>query len=114
MRRATQPSTGDLDDLRLPRSAPRRFWSQAILFAACVLLANGLVGERGLLERVRARRNYAEAAEGLARLRQQNFRLRETVHNLRTDPATIEAVAREELGLIRRGEILVSVRNLKR
>jgi len=98
----------------VPRPAPRRFWWHAILFAGCVLLANGLVGERGLLERVRARRSYAEAAEDLGRLRQLNVRLRESGPKLRSDPATIEGVAREELGLIRRGEILVSVRNLKR
>jgi cell division protein FtsB len=91
----------------------RRFWSHAVLFAACVLLANGLVGERGLTETLRARRAFTESAQGLARLRQQNSTLRETVRNLRSDPATIEAVAREELGLVRRGEILVTIRDAR-
>ncbi len=102
-----------LDDLRPVRPQARRFWSHAVLFAACVLLANGLVGERGLTETLRARRTFADAARDLARLRQQNAALREAARNLRSDPATIEAAAREELGLIRRGEILVTVRDAR-
>lgn len=108
--------TGDaspLDDLRLARPSVRRIWSHAILFAACVLLANGLFGERGLTETLRARRAFAEAAQDLARLRHENAVLRGRAHGLRSDPATIEEVAREELGLIRRGEILVTIRDLK-
>ena len=43
-------------------------------------------------------------------LRGQNARLREEVRRLRDDPATIEYVARKDLGLARRGEILVHVK----
>jgi cell division protein FtsB len=105
--------TSPIDDLRLARPQVRRFWSHAVLFAACVLLANGLVGERGLTETLRARRTFAEAARDLARLRQQNAALRNSARNLRTDPGAIEAAAREELGLIRPGEILVTIRDAR-
>jgi cell division protein FtsB len=43
----------------------------------------------------------------LERLRSENIRLREEVRLLREDPETIEFVARKELGLARRGEVLV-------
>ena len=98
----------------IPRPQPRRFWSRAIVFAACVLLANGLFGERGLVETIRARRAFSTASQDLARLRQDNVALRETARRLRHDLPTIEFVAREELGLIRPGEILVTIRDLKR
>ena len=39
--------------------------------------------------------------------------LREDVHRLASDPAAIEAVARQELGLARPGEILVVVKDVK-
>lgn len=94
------------------RRGPRRFWSHLALFAASVLLVNGLFGERGLLQGRRARRSYAAAAEDLMRLRQANDALRERARRLRSDPATIEAVARGELGLVRPDEILVTVRDL--
>ena len=85
-----------------------------MLFAASVLLVNGLFGQRGLLETRRARRAYAAAGDDLARLRHDNQVLRERARRLRDDPRTIEDVARGELGLVGRGEILVTVRDLER
>ena len=108
----TLPRASDDRNERPYAPRPRRFWSQAALFAACVLLANGLFGERGLTETIHARRAFSEAVRDLARLRYENATLRETARLLRDDPATIEAVARGELWLVRRGEILVTVRNL--
>jgi cell division protein FtsB len=103
------------DDAALPirRRAPRRFWSHAILFTACVLLVNAVFGEKGLMDTMRARKSYAASARDLDRLKRENAALRDEARRLRNDPATIEAVARGELGLIRPGEILVTVRDVK-
>jgi cell division protein FtsB len=98
---------------RNQRGEPRRFWPQVMLFAACVLLVNGLFGERGLTESIRARRAYAVSVRELNDLKRDNARLREQARRLRTDAGTIEAVAREQLGLIRQGEILVTIHDSK-
>jgi cell division protein FtsB len=84
-----------------------------MMFAACVLLVNGLFGERGLMDTIRARRAYSNAARDLDRLKRDNEALRERARRLRTDPATIESVARGELGLIRPGEILFTIKDVK-
>ena len=97
----------------LPRRQPRRFWPHAVLFAACVLLANGLFGERGLMDTIRARRAFSTAARDLAQLKRANDALRDTARRLRSDPATIESVARGELGLLRPGEILVTIKDVQ-
>ena len=97
----------------LPRRQPRRFWSHALLFAACVLLVNAVVGDRGLMDTMRARRARAAAAQELARLKRDNATLRDQARRLRSDPRTIESVARGELGLVRPGEILVTVKDVK-
>jgi len=97
----------------LSRRQPRRFWSHAMLFAACVLLVNGLFGERGLMDTVRARRAILAANRDLDRLRRDNAGLRDLARRLRSDPATIESVARGELGLVRRDEILITVKDVK-
>jgi cell division protein FtsB len=97
----------------LLRRQPRRFWSHAALFAATVLLVNGLFGERGLMDTIRARRASAVAARDLEQLRRDNVALRERATRLRSDPATIESVARQELGLMRPGEILVTIKNVR-
>ena len=71
-----------------------------------MLVADALVGEKGFMETLRARKQYAELAASVQHLREENARLREAGRRLREDPATIEAIAREELGLLRPGEVL--------
>jgi cell division protein FtsB len=116
MARSTPPVVPDLEPASRPlprRRQPRRFWTHLILFGAGVLLVNGLFGERGLADTIRARRASLEASRDLDRLKRDNASLREQARRLREDPATIEAVARGQLGLIRPGEILVTVKNIK-
>jgi cell division protein FtsB len=96
-----------------PRRHSRRFWSHAALFVACVLLVNGLFGERGLMDTIRARRASSAAARDLNRLRRDNVALRDRARRLRSDPGTIESVARGELGLMRPGEILVTIKDVR-
>jgi len=95
------------------RRQPRRFWSQALLFVACVLAVNAVFGEKGLTDTIRARRSRSAAADELARLKRENATLRDQARRLRNDPATIESVARGELGLVRPGEILVTIKDVK-
>ena len=105
---------------RLPASpAPltepgRRKALQLLLaFVTLVLVLNALLGERGLMETVRARRQHAELVTAIDRMRAENARLRDEARRLRTDPATIEALARQELGLIRPGEMLFIIRDAR-
>ncbi len=97
----------------IPRRQSRRFWGPAILFVSSVLLVNALFGDRGLMETIRARRTNAAATDDLRRLKQENSKMREQARRLRNDPQTIESVARAELGLLRPGEILVTVKDVK-
>jgi cell division protein FtsB len=91
----------------------RRALNFLLVFAAVVLLADALVGERGLVATTRARRVSDDAAEKVERLRRENRQLRDAAKRLREDPTTIESLAREELGLIRQGEVLVVVKDRK-
>ena len=77
-----------------------------------MLVLDGLFGDRGLAETMRAKREFADAAAGLNRLKQENAALLERARLLTNDPRVLESVAREELGLVRPGEILVKIRDL--
>ncbi len=85
---------------------------RGLLFVAGVILLDSLFGDRGLAQTVRARTDYKRAVASLEALKAQNAQLRDEVRRLTADPAAIEAVAREELGLVRPGEILVVVKDL--
>lgn len=88
-----------------------RLLNYTIGFVLIVLVADALVGDKGMIDTIRARRHYQEVADGLAQKRQENARLRDQIRRLKEDPATIESLAREQLGLIRDGEVVFIVRD---
>jgi cell division protein FtsB len=94
-------------------SARRKTLQLLLVFVTLVLLIDALVGEKGLLETVRARRQHRELTGSIDRLRIENAQLREQARRLREDPATIESLARQELGLIRPGETLFIIKDAK-
>jgi cell division protein FtsB len=83
-----------------------------LIFVASIILVDALVGDRGLLATMRARREYDELAATIARERADNARLREQVQRLTDDPAAIEEVARRDLGLMKPGEKVFIVKDV--
>ena len=74
-----------------------------------ILIANALIGDRGLPATLRIRGEHRELAAAIAALRATNQSLRHEAERLRNDPAAIEALARGDLGLMRPGERLFIV-----
>ena len=106
------------EPLRRKRHAPglpvlppgRKTLHLLLIFVTLVLVLDALVGEKGLLETMRARRQHRELTASIDRLRAENAHLREEARRLLEDPSAIESLAREELGLIRPGEMLFIVK----
>ena len=98
-----------------PEAAPSawrsRLLNYALAFVTVVLVVDSLVGDKGLLDTLRARRQHEALAAGLAQKRHENSRLRDDIRRLKEDPGAIESLAREELGLMREGEVLFIVRD---
>lgn len=89
----------------------RRIINWLLLFVTCVLVAEALVGNRGFLATLRARRQYEALAARVAAERAENARLLEEANLLRSDPETIADVARRELGLMKPGEKVFIIKN---
>ena len=100
------------DLLPIPRRGERRRRriDLALTIFAVILLVNAVVGDRGLIETWRARSQYVTLEGTIGDLRSRNQTLREEARRLREDPSRIESLARQDLGLLRPGEILVVVR----
>ena len=102
--------------VRAPRKpAPgraRRVVHGLLLLAAAAIIADTLVGDRGLLAMMQARREYSELATSLAQAKLENARLREEARRLRDDPKAIEEIARRDLGFIRPGEKVFIIRDV--
>ena len=90
----------------------RRLVHLLLLFVSVLIVVDALVGNRGLLAMLGARRQHAEFAAGIAHQRAENARLREEVSRLTDDPSAIEEIARRDLGLIRPGEKVFIVKDL--
>jgi cell division protein FtsB len=76
--------------------------------AAAVVLA-GLVfqaGEYGMLDWLKLRSQLAEERRAVRDLERQLDSLQRLAHALETDPAAQERAAREQFGMIRKGELL--------
>ena len=98
-----------------PPSAWRRRGVHLLLaFVTLVLVIDALAGEKGLLESMRARRQYEQLARSLDDLKRENARLRDEARRLREDPTAIESLAREELGLVRPGEVVFILKDEKK
>ncbi|MFN8628410.1 MAG: septum formation initiator family protein [Candidatus Binatia bacterium] len=83
---------------------------KGILATCAVLLAllgvDAVYGEHGLAHLSRMRAEQGELERTAFELQQHNERLRERIRKLRTDDTYLEKLARERLGLVKKGEIL--------
>ena len=110
----TQPRSAQAAPLNVERERRVNPWiRRGLVFLACAILRDGVFGDRGLAQTRKARRDYERAANDLLRLETENRALRDEIRRLEADPGALEAVARQELGLIRPGEILIVVKDAK-
>ena len=87
-----------------------KVYNRRILIPVFLLLSVMILftffGEKGLLKVYRLRRELREIERANMELRRENERLRAEIDNLRTNNKYIEELARRELGLVRKGEIV--------
>src|SRR5215203_5304837 len=102
-------------DTSTPVVRPRgqRVVGYVLAIVTAMLVIDAVVGEKGLLEIFRARRQHSELEGALAAAKASNAELRAETRRLREDPSAIEELARRELGFIRPGEKLFIIKDLE-
>jgi len=102
------------DDAPKAESSPRgrRLLRVGLGIVTLVVLIDAIVGEKGLVALMRARDLEAAVASDLQRVRDENRRTVEQARRYREDPATLEELARRDLGYIKPGEKLFIIRDL--
>lgn len=81
------------------------------VIAVIALVVGSLFGDRGILQLLRQRQRTEELAREIEQLRNENRILAEEILALRRDPAALERLAREQLGLARPGETVFLLRS---
>jgi len=98
-------------DFRLAVQTGWRWWKLALVCAALAGWVYLLVaGDGGLLELRETRRELADLEARVDRLVAQNDSLSSVLKRLENDPAYLEKVAREDLGMVKPGERLYRLR----
>jgi len=112
----TPPMTDERaqDDAPKPETTPRgrRLFRAGLIVVTIVVLIDAIVGEKGLVALMRANDDKAAVVHELETVRLDNQRALEQARRYREDPATLEELARRDLGLIKPGEKLFIIRDL--
>jgi len=86
------------------------FWSrharEILMLALLVLGIHDVFGAHGVLAMRRTQTEMEQLHSDIARLNDENGKLTSEVKSLKTDPKSIERIAREEMGLARPGEMI--------
>jgi len=96
--------------MKADRSSRTARWKKlffaTVILVSLYLLASLVLGEMGLVKYYRMKAQYRDLTTDIAQLKQDNAKLLKDVRALKTDPACIERIARDKLGLARPGEIV--------
>ena len=94
---------GELEQRRIHL---KRLFCAMALFINGYLLLSFLFGEMGLLKFIKMKQTYAQIQRENRDLREEDERLARRIEMLKTDPDTIEQIARDRLGLVKEGELI--------
>jgi cell division protein FtsB len=89
----------------------RRMVRTGLVLVLVFAVVDGVFGERGLLANMEVRRRIAVQQSAIDEMTTRNDALTEEIRLLREDPAAVEELAREELGLMKDGELLIILRD---
>jgi cell division protein FtsB len=89
-----------------PDRPPLRRHLRLVIIFLIALVAVSVMGNRGLFRLYQMHRDRAALEREIEHLSSANAALTEEVRLLKTDPARIEGIAREELGLVKPGELV--------
>lgn len=81
------------------------------LLGVCVvaLLIHNVFGTHGLLAMRQTRMEIEKVQKDIDRLNGENEKLSQQVKDLKSDPHTIEKIAREDFGFVRQGEVVIKI-----
>ena len=92
-----------------PASFWRRHAREFLGLAIVLLAAHDIFGAHGFIAMRRTQRELAGIRANMDRLNNENKALAGQIRDLKTDPTTIERLAREEMGLARPGEVIIKL-----
>jgi cell division protein FtsB len=88
------------------RAFVTRHMREILILALLLLAVHDVFGEHGFLAMWRTQKQMTELRADIDRLTKENNKMSSQVTALKTDPETIEHIAREQMGLAKPGELI--------
>jgi cell division protein FtsB len=110
-----RPSSLESADARLQSFSEQlsQFWRRNLMWILLVgftlLILQDVFGTHGVLAMRRAQREATREQQQIDGMNKENVELQNRVNSLKTDPQTIERIAREQMGLARPGEYVFKI-----
>ncbi len=93
-------------DLQRRHRRHRLIWYTVGALIAGYFLVLLIFNEMGLMKFISVVKTHRDLSQEIEHLVRRNHELRERARALRDDPETIESIARQELGLVKKGELV--------
>ena len=93
----------------LVRAFLRRNLNWFLIAGLALLILQDVFGTHGVLAMRRSIKEAAQVQQEIDRLNAENQKLQDHVQSLKSDPAAIEKIAREDMGLARPGEYIFKI-----
>jgi cell division protein FtsB len=87
----------------------RKNLRQILGIALFALLVHDVFGPHGFIAMRRTQKEIDQIREQIVKMNEQNKSLTDQVTSLKSDPQSIERIAREEMGLARPGEMIFKI-----
>jgi cell division protein FtsB len=91
------------------RKLIRQYGRHVLIIFVVVLVVHDVFGPHGFLVMRHKQQEIQKVNAQIDQLNKENASLEQNVKDLKTDPQTIRKIAREELGLVKPGEIVIKL-----
>jgi cell division protein FtsB len=91
------------------RKLGRQHSRHVLIIFVVVLVVHDVFGPHGFLVMRHKQQEIQKVNAQIDQLNKENAALEQNVKDLKTDPQTIRKIAREELGLVKPGEIVIKL-----
>lgn len=94
-------------------SKNKKLITMIIVFFFLFLFFTAVLGDNGLLRLYQMSETKRELVEQITKIKEENQELQKKIYAFKNDPLYIEKIAREELGLLKPGEIVYDFKGIK-
>ena len=91
------------------RRLGRQYGRHVLIVFVVVLVVHDVFGPHGFLVMRHKQQEIQKVNAQIDQLNKENATLEQNVKDLKTDPQTVRKIAREELGLVKPGEIVIKL-----